>query len=363
MKTSECSCGNRLFFNNHQCLACGRQVGRCDHCHALSSFTRLEAGTLRCDQSHCRLEVVACDNRSRFACNSFVTSCKPGICQWCELTKIIPDLSQPANVARWSALEAAKRRLLIGLEQLGLPPYVGNMRDRFPLQFQFLAPTIQPDGSKVPVITGHAEGTITINIEEADSARREATRVALGEPQRTLIGHMRHEIGHYIDWSYAFRIAKQEYIELFGDPEAVDYAAAQQRHYSSGPPSDWSRRYVSAYASMHPWEDFAETTNAYLDMMAICETATDQGLAIIDTSPQANIAEVVTEALRIAIAISEFNSDLGLQLLLPEQLPEPTIAKLEYVHQLRLPETRRKMLAWLAANDEEALAEPMQPRA
>ncbi len=124
----------------------------------------------------------------------------PSLCEWCQFTTLIPDLEQPINGVRWSALETAKRRLLAELEQLGLPPYIGQMRSTYPLTFQFAAPAII-NGETQSVITGHAEGVITINAEEADSDRREATRVALGEPQRTLIGHMRHEIGHYIDWS------------------------------------------------------------------------------------------------------------------------------------------------------------------
>lgn len=273
----------------------------------------------------------------------------PGICRWCELTTVIPDLSAPKNLARWSALEAAKRRLLIALEQLHLPPYVAGVAQRYPLTFQFLAPTVNADGTVAPVSTGHAEGLITINVEEADSDRREATRLALREPQRTLIGHMRHEIGHYLDWCYASKVDFTGYVELFGDPAAVDYEQAKQRHYSQGAPSDWPAHFVSAYASMHPWEDFAETVNAYLDMMAIAETANDQGLVIINTAATADMATIVAEVLRVAISISEFNSDLGLQLLLPEQLPPPTIAKLAYVHRLRMPEMRQRLIDSLAS--------------
>lgn len=350
MKTSSCKCGNRLFFNNHSCIACGRQVGRCDHCHALSSFTLGENDSLHCDQNACGQEVVACDNRRLSACNSFVTDSASTLCRWCELTKVLPDLSDPRNARRWRALESAKRRLLIALERLQLPPYIDGLQQHSPLTFQFLAPTPRPDGSTEPVSTGHAAGLITINVEEADSDRREATRLALGEPQRTLIGHMRHEIGHYIDWSYASHVDQEGYNALFGDPQAVDYEQAKQKHYDNGPPSDWPTRFVSAYASMHPWEDFAETVNAYLDMMAIAETANDQGLVTISTDPDADMTVIATEVLKLAIAISEFNSDLGLQPLLPEQMPPPTIAKLAFVHRLRSAELRQRLVDSLGAN-------------
>ncbi len=196
----------------------------------------------------------------------------------CQFTSLIPDLDEPPNLNRWITLEAAKRRLLAELEQLGLPPYIADMRVQFHSPSSFAAPTLI-NGALQPVVTGHAEGVIVINAEEADSDRREATRVLLGEPQRTLIGHMRHEIGHYIDWSFASRVAKQSYVELFGDPLAVDYEQAKQRHYASGAPTDWPTKFVSAYASMHPWEDFAETVNAYLDLMAIAEQLAIKSLA------------------------------------------------------------------------------------
>ncbi|MCC6510426.1 MAG: putative zinc-binding metallopeptidase [Pirellulaceae bacterium] len=247
---------------------------------------------------------------------------------------MFPDLNVQPNLTRWTALEAAKRRLLVALEKLGLPPYVARTMDDYPLSFEFKVPTMI-DGLAQPISTGHAEGVITIDAEEADSDRREATRLALGEPHRTLIGHMRHEIGHYIDWSLASRVAFNDYVQLFGNPSQVDYEQAKQRHYTEGPPGDWALHFVSAYATMHPWEDFAETVNAYLDIMAIAETANDQRLAKIDTSPTASLPKIVEQILPMAVAISEFNADLGLQPLLPEQLVQPTIDKLAYVHQLR----------------------------
>ncbi len=274
MKTSFCKCGNRLFFNNHSCLVCGRAVGDCHVCRHLTSFSQealavppssnakaknavntLVTSDARwtCDQPACLREVVPCANRAKGACNSFVEVGDAELCNWCQFTTCIPDLSEPDNQRRWAALEAAKRRLLAALQQLDLPPYIDHLTDQYPLAFEFRAPVLV-DGVLQTVSTGHAQGVITINAEEADSDRREAVRVALGEPQRTLVGHMRHEIGHYIDWSYAWQIARGEYIALFGDPHAVDYEQSKLRHYSTGAPTDWPLRHVSAYASMHPWK-------------------------------------------------------------------------------------------------------------
>lgn len=301
-----------------------------------------------CDQPGCGQIVVPCTNRIQAACTSYISGSTPALCEWCQFTSLIPDLDVAPNVTRWITLEAAKRRLLAELEQLGLPPYIDQMRSQYPLTFRFAAPTLI-NGIVQPVVTGHAEGEITINAEEADSDRREATRVALGEPQRTLIGHMRHEIGHYIDWSYAWRIAKESYIELFGDPLAQDYEQAKQRHYASGAPADWPTKFVSAYASMHPWEDFAETVNAYLDLMAIAETARDQKLGDIDTTHAAEMSRIIQLTLPVAVAISEFNTDLGLQALLPEQLSQAAVRKLSFVHSLRHPERKANFKQQLSA--------------
>lgn len=384
MKTTFCKCGNRLFFNNHSCLACGRSVGRCSVCRKLGSFSVNvnSAGSVRvgespdsaaatgmgsasppqaaesfvCDQPGCGQEVMPCTNRNHAACTSFVSGRTDELCEWCQFTTLIPDLDHPANGLRWSVLELAKRRLLAELEQLGLPPYIGEMRFVYPLTFRFAAPTMV-NGEFQTVITGHAEGVITINAEEADSDQREATRIALGEPQRTLIGHMRHEIGHYIDWSYAWRISRGPYIELFGDPMAVDYELAKQRHYAEGAPVDWPARFVSAYASMHPWEDFAETVNAYLDIMAIADTARDQKLCDIDTNPAAEIGRIIQQTLPVAVAISEFNTDLGLPALLPEQLSTVAVAKLSFVHQLRRLELRDKFMQQLPGASRSQIAD------
>ena len=164
---------------------------------------------------------------------------------------------------------------------------------------------------------------------------REKLRVQLDEPQRTLIGHLRHEVGHYIDWSWASRRAADEYHALFGDPEKVNYAGAMKRHYDEGPPKIWADNHVSAYATMHPWEDFAETVNVYLDIMAIAVTAVDLGNRNLDLSAGADAYDLVSSILKIVVEVSEYNFDLGLLPLLPEQLPLPVMKKLAYVHSLR----------------------------
>ncbi len=323
MKTTQCRCGNRLFFFNFQCLSCGSVVGLCGSCHTTTSFSEQFDGKLVCDQAKCGAVCTPCENRQGSVCNGISPVDAGEICWCCEYTTVIPDLQDANNTRRWRRLERAKRRLLLQLESCGLPPFVDGISDPYPLSFEFKAPTVTEAGETIGVITGHADGVITINAEEADHERREATRVILREPQRTLIGHMRHEVGHYIDWAYAYRFDKDDYVKVFGDPLATDYGRAKDWYYENGPEVDWESKYVSAYASMHPWEDFAECTNVYLDILSIAETANDQGFPTIATGPEAKLDEVIHDTLRLAVVISEFNCDLGLPPLLPEKIPVP----------------------------------------
>ena len=331
MKTGKCRCGNRIFFNNHHCLSCKAALAQCIPCGALTSLTITQKFST-CDT--CGTVVHACINHVHGVCHSF--NAAPNVlCRWCEFTRVIPQLNEPESVRRWAVMESAKRRLLMQLNDLGLPPFINTLQKTHPLQFEFLENTIDENGRKKMVTTGHENGLITINLAEADSVYREQLRVQFGEPQRTLIGHLRHEVGHYIDWSWANRWAKDTYQSLFGDPDRIDYSQAMKRHYDEGPSKNWADNHVSAYATMHPWEDFAETVNVYLDIMAIATTANELGRRDLDLSPGAEVAGLVSSILKIVVEVSEYNFDLGLLPLLPEHLPPPVMEKLAFVHSLR----------------------------
>ncbi len=245
------------------------------------------------------------------------------LCHWCSFTRVIPNLQDPRNQFAWAEIEQAKRRLLLQLALLELPPYRSDVPLDIPLTFEFKEDEVDANGDTQPVYTGHHQGVITMNIREADSVYREATRIALGEPQRTLIGHLRHEVGHYIDYILAWPTASDEYRSIFGDPLAIDYNQAKEQHYLRGARNDWAAEFVSPYASMHPWEDFAETLATYLDLMAIAVTANDQGLRSIDIRPASSIEEIVKQTLSIAVLVSEFNLDLGLPPCFLKTLPGP----------------------------------------
>ncbi len=284
----------------------------------------------------CDLRLATCDNRGKCGCNGSVLHYERGsICDWCSYSEVVPDLSDEEAVSRWKVLEAAKRRLLYQLELLGLPPY-SDVKPETPLRFQFLADYVDAEGESKRVFTGHQDGVITVNLQEGDSVLREKLRVELNEPQRTLIGHLRHEYGHYLDLCIPDS-SRSEYIALFGDPNELNYADAKKQYYENGPSEDWRSHFVSAYSTMHPWEDFAESVNLYLDMQAIAITAKDSGWLWKETIPcELEIAELVQETLKVAVAVSELNSDLGLPALLPENIKAPVLAKLSFIHNLSL---------------------------
>src|ERR1700678_1621481 len=237
MKLFECqNCGQPLYFENTRCISCGLLLG---YLPARQTVT-----ALRPDPPNWRA-LASPRGRYRYCANGV-----HGVCNWlipagdsdqycaaCRHNRMIPDLTQPDNLAHWRLMEIAKHRLFYALLRLRLPLRT-RAEDPNGLTFDFLA-----DGSALPaggaVMTGHANGVITINLAEADDAERERRRGQMGEPYRTLLGHFRHEIAHYYwDRLIANTASLDEFRQLFGD-EREDYGAALQRYYASGPPADW----------------------------------------------------------------------------------------------------------------------------
>lgn len=272
------------------------------------------------------------------------------LCIACSLNRTIPDQSQPENELLWARIEQAKRRLVSQLLGLGLPvqPRSANPRVDEPLglAFDFLR-----EWPGQPVTTGHASGVITINAQEADDAERERIRTALHEPYRTLLGHLRHEVGHYYwerlvlhsPWLSHFRA-------LFGD-EQQDYNAALNRHYAQGAPLNWRERHVSEYASSHPWEDWAETWAHYLHIRDAMNSADSFGLTADDvewhaqpynlhalwdaTRPGAGAyLKLINDWLRITSVLNELSDSMGQPPFYPFTLPAPVVAKLQFVHEV-----------------------------
>jgi hypothetical protein len=257
---------------------------------------------------------------------------------------VIPNLADPANRSAWYRLEAAKRRLLFTLMELGLSMPTRLDDPQQGLTFEFLADA-DPCGS--PVMTGHAGGIITVNIAEADDAEREKRRTAMHEPYRTLLGHMRHESGHYYwDRLIAGTSELDEFRGLFGD-ERADYDASLRAYYEQGAPVDWQLRFVSEYASSHPWEDWAETWAHYLHMLDTLETAAACGVSLkprrLDEpvlpkvphpmSPEpAAFERLIDSWFPLTYVLNNLNRGLGLADAYPFVLSPSAVAKLRFVH-------------------------------
>lgn len=338
MKTYPCVCGSTLFFDSTHCVQCERMTAVCPKCRQMTALEVTsgpvqetpDEGAWRCQNAKCGQLLKLCGNRLEFdACNRGVLleETAETLCTYCRLNQVIPDLSIEGNLEKWRRLEAAKRRVLHGIEAVGLP--LNSADGEGPrLRFDFKSDEAEQ------VFTGHAEGLITINLSEADSVHRERTRVEFGEPQRTLVGHFRHELGHYY-WDLLVNPkCLNEFRQQFGDERDPSYAAAQQKYYVEGPPADWKESYISAYAAMHPWEDFAETFAAYLDMAAVVITAGHFQRTNVrgDISQLEPMLKAYSE---LGIVANELNRDMGLLDLVPEVFTAPVVTKLQFMHELR----------------------------
>jgi len=345
MRTYSCLCGNTLFFDNSSCLACGREVGFCPACRLITALVPDEQGGFHCGNADCGAPLVKCENYLEHdVCNRCVraeTAAAEPLCDCCRFNDLIPDLTVKGNLLKWYRLEAAKRRLFYDLGELGLP--YGTEEDGIepPLSFDFKADVIpkknywRGGGADTErVYTGHANGKITINIREACDVEREKLRVDLGEAHRTLIGHFRHEVGHFY-WDMLIKGRREEeFIAVFGDHNNPTYAEALERHYEQGPPADWHLSFVSAYATMHPWEDFAETWALYLDMTSALDTAAWQGFGGTTDAVHKDVEPMIKRYQQLGVALNEINRSMGLLDLVPEVIVAPVVEKLRYIHDL-----------------------------
>jgi hypothetical protein len=343
------NCQQVLFFENSRCMNCGMTVG---YCVELAKIVTLQHQTGSSQGSVYEVFFAnqgvrhyrQCKNgRDHDACNWLVPAEQSQqFCNSCRLTEVAPDLADTNNRVAWAGIEAAKRRLLYTIYALKLPL---SSRQEWPnegVAFHFLRST--PDK---PVMTGHDEGIITLNIAEADSAFRENMREKMGEAYRTVLGHLRHEIGHYY-WDRLIRNSGSlnAFRELFGD-DSFDYDQAVQRHYEQGAPANWWESYISAYATMHPWEDWAETWAHYLHMVDTLETAKSHGLTIRVPTAERYGEQISTDALAfrdfesltsswnaVTLALNSLNRSMGMKDAYPFVLSPKVLEKLRFVHDL-----------------------------
>lgn len=258
------------------------------------------------------------------------------LCRACRFTTKIPSLDGTRNVDYWGRLERAKRRLLFGLADLGLPLDSVAERPADGLAFAFGA-DVAP-GNRF--VTGHHAGLISINIAEADDVERERVRTAMGEPARTLLGHFRHESGHYYMDRFARDSALRAVIsDAFGDVDR-DYEASLRHYYFAGPIANWVGSYISAYATAHPQEDFAETWAHYLHLRDATQSALESDLKIdappdaMSFTPNTAFDRIMQRWLHIAEFANEMARSVGTADVYPFVLTEPVIAKLRAIHRL-----------------------------
>jgi hypothetical protein len=351
MRTFHCDfCGHPIFFENFQCLQCGSALAFLPHRLALCAVEpapdkpNLWRRRKRLVPGH-RLWRLCLNHDQYQACNFAVPEQDPNaLCVSCRQTRVLPDLSMPDNIDRWYRIETAKRRLFYTLAKLGLldvePP---NGEIDGPI-FEFLA-----DTPGQPVKTGHAHGVITLNIAEADDAERVRRRIELHEPYRTLLGHLRHESGHfYWDRLVAGGGRTERFRAMFGD-ESRDYCEALQQYYGAGGGAitGWESRHVSAYATSHPWEDWAETWAHYLHMVDLLETAASYNTKIAlpgDDEPDEVINpfdtgvgdfDALVEAwVPVTLLVNSLNRSLGQDDAYPFALSKAALEKLRFVHDL-----------------------------
>jgi hypothetical protein len=349
-----CQCGRPIFFRNSTCIACGTPLG---YDPQIARLLPLEPGPV--EGSWMLFGSTAGTSESYARCANFLSAAPCNwlvpwsefeggqpMCRSCRLNRMIPDLSLAESALLWGRTEQAKRRLVSSLIGLRLPVLSRVSEDlQRGLAFDLLRSV--PGGPSI--MTGHVDGIITLNVDEADDAKRETLRAKFQEPYRTLLGHLRHEIGHY----YWYRLVDggpwvEPYREVFGD-EREPYGAALAQHYQAGPRPDWQLAYVSAYASAHPWEDWAETWAHYLHMVDTLDTASSFGLdshtsdllyepftrdALWRQSVEGaqDFLRFVNSWVELSGVFNELSRSMGQRDLYPFVLPVAAIAKLQFVH-------------------------------
>ena len=335
-------CGQLVFFDNSSCLRCRSPLGYVHPRRDVIALTEVGPGRL-VDLSGPVRVWTRCATSPLTGCNWLVPEGGGPRCESCLLTRTRPADSDAAGMAEFVQAEAAKRRLLFQLGELGLPVRARDPDSGEGVAFDLLSSVA------TKVITGHDNGVITLDLAEADSQWREHLRLELNEPYRTLLGHFRHEIGHYywpllVDGPDVLAACRA----LFGD-DRQDYSAAVEAHYDDpqGGGDGWAQDHISRYATMHPYEDWAETFAHYLHILDTLQTADSFGLGAEGRTPRSHtlhpgvdptrpddsdsFGDVVDRWLELTYALNQINRSMGQPDLYPFVLAPPVIRKLAFV--------------------------------
>lgn len=346
MKIYQCqNCNHPVYFENVVCESCLTWLGYVDSADKMLALSPGGKTWLVAEAGNRPYKY--CSNHAHHVCNWMIPDDDPaGLCSACILNHTIPNLSNLQQLQEWRRLEKAKHRLVYSLQRMGLPVIGKDAAPDRGLAFDFLSDKNSDD----PVMTGHDSGLITLNTAEADPLHREATRLAMKERYRTLIGHFRHEVGHYY-WDLL--VASNDftltaYRNLFGD-ERTDYGEALNRHYQLGAPHDWQKNFISSYATAHPWEDWAETWAHYLHLMDMLETAHAFGLSLdpplapdqvmslqasFDPYNEEDMDKILKACIPLTFAVNSLNRGMGRPDLYPFVVNAAVREKLKFVHQV-----------------------------
>ena len=346
MKIYHCgNCHYPVYFENVVCSNCNSWLGySTDHDRMLA----LTPGQEKWDVFNSgQPSIRYCNNHAYQACNWVIpVDDVTGLCDACDLNRTVPNLKDPDKLREWQELELAKHRLVYALKRLNLPVRDKMKNPERGLAFDFLA----SDDAEEPVMTGHDDGLITLNVKEADSVKREATRIELHEKYRTVIGHFRHEVGHYY-WDQLILNNPSflaDFRDLFGDDRA-DYGQALDRHYKTGAPQGWQANYISEYATMHPWEDWAETWAHYLHLLDMLETAHSFGMTVnppttpdvimrveadFDPYAERDMDKILKACVPLTFAINSLNRGMGRPDLYPFVINDSVRKKLGFVNKV-----------------------------
>ena len=376
----QCQCGRPVFLGNSECLACHTPLGYVVERLGVVPLAQVAMAdglepsneTYAVFDDSPGLQYRRCANFLTAAGCNWMRPMSADVmdgdvsryCLSCSLTRTIPDLSLPGGGERWRKLEQAKRRLISQLLALGLPVVTRHVDPLYGLAFDFLGNM----PGRPHVLTGHEDGVITLNAEEAEDAVRERIRAQMREPYRTLVGHFRHEIGHYY-WSLLVYPTGwlDGYRQLFGD-ERVDYASALRQHYDNGPRPDWAIRYVTSYASSHPWEDWAETWAHYLHMADTADTALSFGVDAQNVELASDLFELtdlwapdhpdavkfldfLNGWVRLTNVLNELSRSMGQPDYYPFVLPRATVGKLQFIHQIISDQRKPVLQAAMSSTD------------
>ena len=350
MRLFNCTnCGQLLYFENNHCEQCGLPLGFIAEELTLLPIVKDADETYRL---HGRDETSLyryCKNHEYNVCNWLVQDSNvTGYCRACSHNRTIPNLSKQEYRQRWNVIENGKHRLIYQLLRMQLPLLNKSEDEEKGLLFDFLAD--DESNREKKVFTGHDNGLITLNIAEADDVEREMTRKGMDEVYRTVLGHFRHEVGHY----YWDRLVDntpflEECRQLFGD-DTRDYGEALKVHYKEGAPKDWNTCFISAYASTHPWEDWAETWAHYLHIMDTLQTAYSFGISVhphiaatsatlnteirVDPYNQDSFDNILNQWLPLTFALNSINRSMGLRDLYPFIIPAGVVEKLKFIHKV-----------------------------